>query len=108
MIEVPYLFTFQEVALNCHEKLLVDLIKVSSLEVICDILWGSVAEWLARRTRDLEITASTPDHAMLQLPWESNFPSPPTFKMGTQRQASNVLVCWGISGAALWRHSYAE
>ena len=21
---------------------------------------------------------------------------------------SNVLVCWGISGAALWRHSYAE
>ncbi|GFS26824.1 serine/threonine-protein phosphatase [Elysia marginata] len=36
------------------------------------------------------------------------FPSPPTCKMGTQLQASNVQVCWGISGAALWRHSYAE
>ncbi|GFR90924.1 hypothetical protein ElyMa_006162600, partial [Elysia marginata] len=37
-------------------------------------------------------------------------PSPATCKMGTQLQASNVLVCWGISGAALWRHnvSYAE
>ncbi|GFS01803.1 kinesin-like protein KIF16B isoform X2 [Elysia marginata] len=36
------------------------------------------------------------------------FPSSPTCKMGTQLQASNVLVCWGISGAALWRHSYAD
>ncbi|GFR81502.1 Pol polyprotein [Elysia marginata] len=36
------------------------------------------------------------------------FPSPPTCKMGTKLQPSNVLVCWGISGAALWRHSYAE
>ncbi|GFS24063.1 hypothetical protein ElyMa_001654600 [Elysia marginata] len=55
------------------------------------------------------------------------FPSPPTCKMGTQLQAVlefvisayntlhmglkwflNELVCWGISGAALWRHSYAE
>ncbi|GFR85873.1 hypothetical protein ElyMa_000707100 [Elysia marginata] len=36
------------------------------------------------------------------------FPSPPTCEMGTQLQASNILVCWGISGAALWRHSYAE
>ncbi|GFR83211.1 hypothetical protein ElyMa_000644700 [Elysia marginata] len=36
------------------------------------------------------------------------FPSSPTCKMGTQQQASNVLVCWGTSGAALWRHSYAE
>ncbi|GFR75586.1 hypothetical protein ElyMa_003924300 [Elysia marginata] len=29
------------------------------------------------------------------------FPRLPTSKMGTQLQASNVLVCWGISGAAL-------
>ncbi|GFS22093.1 hypothetical protein ElyMa_005100500 [Elysia marginata] len=29
------------------------------------------------------------------------FPSPPTCKMGTQLQASNVLVCWGISLVAL-------
>ncbi|GFS20818.1 ubiquitin carboxyl-terminal hydrolase [Elysia marginata] len=28
--------------------------------------------------------------------------------MGTQLQASNVLVSWGISGAALWQHSYAD
>ncbi|GFR75248.1 hypothetical protein ElyMa_000450700 [Elysia marginata] len=28
------------------------------------------------------------------------FPSPPTCKTGTQLQASNVLVCWGISSAA--------
>ncbi|GFR59184.1 hypothetical protein ElyMa_001788100 [Elysia marginata] len=37
-----------------------------------------------------------------------NFSSPPSCKMGTQLQASHVLVCWGIGGAALWRHSYAE
>ncbi|GFR94277.1 hypothetical protein ElyMa_002664400 [Elysia marginata] len=55
------------------------------------------------------------------------FHSPPTCEMGTQLLAilqlvmcarnilhmgfkwlSNVLVCWGISGAALWRHTYAE
>ncbi|GFS01809.1 hypothetical protein ElyMa_002847200 [Elysia marginata] len=36
------------------------------------------------------------------------FPSTPTCKMGTQLQALTVLVCWGTSGAALWRHSYAE
>ncbi|GFR79904.1 hypothetical protein ElyMa_004033300 [Elysia marginata] len=36
-------------------------------------LWGSVAEWLARRTRDLEVAGSIPDRAMLQLPWESNY-----------------------------------
>ncbi|GFR58387.1 histone-lysine N-methyltransferase SETMAR [Elysia marginata] len=29
---------------------------------------GSVAEWLARRTRDLKVVGSIPDHAMLQLP----------------------------------------
>ncbi|GFR63043.1 hypothetical protein ElyMa_001886200 [Elysia marginata] len=29
---------------------------------------GSVAEWLARRTRDLEVAGSIPDYAMLQLP----------------------------------------
>ncbi|GFS10996.1 hypothetical protein ElyMa_003074600 [Elysia marginata] len=28
----------------------------------------SVAEWLARRTRDLEVAGSIHDHAMLQLP----------------------------------------
>ena len=27
--------------------------------------WGSVAEWLARRTRDLEVAGSIPDQAML-------------------------------------------
>ncbi|GFR93728.1 hypothetical protein ElyMa_002650200 [Elysia marginata] len=36
------------------------------------------------------------------------FSSPPICKMGTRLQASNVLVCWRISGAVLWRHSYAE
>ncbi|GFR70912.1 hypothetical protein ElyMa_002084000 [Elysia marginata] len=38
------------------------------------MLLGSVAEWLARRTRDLEVEGSILDHAMLQLPWESNLP----------------------------------
>ncbi|GFR63592.1 hypothetical protein ElyMa_005486900 [Elysia marginata] len=37
-------------------------------------LGGSVAEWLARRTRDLEVVGSIPDLAMLQLPYESNLP----------------------------------
>ncbi|GFS14181.1 hypothetical protein ElyMa_006739400 [Elysia marginata] len=36
------------------------------------------------------------------------FPSLPTCNMGTQLQTTNVLVCWGISSAALWRQSYAE
>ncbi|GFS21213.1 hypothetical protein ElyMa_005076600 [Elysia marginata] len=53
---------------------------------------------------------SRPCHVAIAL--EKQFtltlPSPPTCKMGTQLQASNVLVWWGISGAALWRHSYAE
>ncbi|GFS10403.1 hypothetical protein ElyMa_003060200, partial [Elysia marginata] len=35
---------------------------------------GSVAELLARRTRDLEVAGSISDNAMLQLPWESNLP----------------------------------
>ncbi|GFR71418.1 hypothetical protein ElyMa_002094000 [Elysia marginata] len=35
---------------------------------------GQLAEWLARRTRDLEDAGSIPYHAMLQLPWESNLP----------------------------------
>ncbi|GFS10156.1 17-beta-hydroxysteroid dehydrogenase 14 [Elysia marginata] len=35
---------------------------------------GSVAEWLARQTRNLKVVGSIPDHAMLQLPWESNLP----------------------------------
>ncbi|GFS19521.1 hypothetical protein ElyMa_003291900 [Elysia marginata] len=35
-------------------------------------MWGSVAEWLARRPRDLEVASSIPDHVMLQLPRESN------------------------------------
>ncbi|GFR60503.1 hypothetical protein ElyMa_005409800 [Elysia marginata] len=35
---------------------------------------GSVSEWSARRTRDLEVAGSNSDHAMLQLPWESNIP----------------------------------
>ncbi|GFS06227.1 hypothetical protein ElyMa_004701000 [Elysia marginata] len=30
--------------------------------------WGTMAEWLARRIRDLEVAGSIPDHAMLQLP----------------------------------------
>ncbi|GFS19232.1 hypothetical protein ElyMa_001540800 [Elysia marginata] len=36
------------------------------------------------------------------------FSSPLTCKMGTQLQASKGLVCWGISGAALWRYKYVE
>ncbi|GFS26938.1 hypothetical protein ElyMa_007070800 [Elysia marginata] len=53
---------------------------------------------------------SRPCHVAIALgkQFTLTFPSPPTSKMGTQLQASNVLVCWGISGAALWRHSYAE
>ncbi|GFS22821.1 delphilin [Elysia marginata] len=35
---------------------------------------GRVAEWLARRTCDLEVVGSIPDHVMLQLPWESDLP----------------------------------
>ncbi|GFR68860.1 hypothetical protein ElyMa_002032000 [Elysia marginata] len=35
---------------------------------------GSVAEWLARPTRGLEVVDLIPDHAMLQMPWESNLP----------------------------------
>ena len=34
----------------------------------------NVAEWLARRTRDLVVAGSIPNQAMLQLPWESNLP----------------------------------
>ena len=71
---------------------------------------------------------SRPSHVVIALgkQFTLTFPSPPTCKTGTQLQAmslwyapatsciwvkkwlSNVLVCWGISGAALWRHSYAE
>ncbi|GFS09570.1 hypothetical protein ElyMa_006625000 [Elysia marginata] len=53
---------------------------------------------------------SRPCHVAIDLgkQFTLTFPSPPTCKMGTQLQASNVLLCWGISGAALWRHSYAE
>ncbi|GFS02629.1 hypothetical protein ElyMa_002869500 [Elysia marginata] len=53
---------------------------------------------------------SRPCHVAIALgkQFTLTFPSPPTCKMGTQLQASNALVCWGISGAALWRHSYAE
>ncbi|GFR99548.1 hypothetical protein ElyMa_002795200 [Elysia marginata] len=72
---------------------------------------------------------SRPCHVAIALGKQRSltFPSPPTCKMGTQLQAilkfvisaynilhmglkwpSNKLVCWGISGAALWRHSYAE
>ncbi|GFR66385.1 basement membrane-specific heparan sulfate proteoglycan core protein, partial [Elysia marginata] len=36
--------------------------------------WGSVAEWLARRIRGLEIASLIPDHAMLQLSWENSLP----------------------------------
>ena len=35
---------------------------------------GSVAEWLARRTRDLVVAGSIPNQAMLLLPWESTLP----------------------------------
>ncbi|GFR66726.1 hypothetical protein ElyMa_003689800 [Elysia marginata] len=53
---------------------------------------------------------SRPCHVAIALgkQFTLTFPSPPTCKMATQLQASNVLVCWGISGAALWPHSYAE
>ncbi|GFR61761.1 hypothetical protein ElyMa_003565400 [Elysia marginata] len=53
---------------------------------------------------------SRPCHVAIALGKQSalTFPSPPTCKIGTQLQASNVLVCCGISGAALWRHSYDE
>ncbi|GFS15173.1 hypothetical protein ElyMa_004925500 [Elysia marginata] len=48
---------------------------------------------------------SRPCHVAIPLgkQFTQTFPSPPTCKMGTQLQASNVLVCWGISGAALLR-----
>ncbi|GFR68995.1 hypothetical protein ElyMa_000292200 [Elysia marginata] len=53
---------------------------------------------------------SRPCHVAIALrkQFTLTFPSPPTYKMGTQRQASNVLVCWGNGGAALWRHNYTE
>ncbi|GFR89839.1 hypothetical protein ElyMa_002552900 [Elysia marginata] len=53
---------------------------------------------------------SRPRHVAIALgkQFTLTFPSPPTCKMGIQLQASNVLVCWDISGAALWRHSYVE
>ncbi|GFR69513.1 hypothetical protein ElyMa_003759000 [Elysia marginata] len=53
---------------------------------------------------------SRPCHVAIALgkQFTLTFPSPSTCKMAIQLQASNVLVCWGISGAALWRHSYAE
>ncbi|GFR69322.1 hypothetical protein ElyMa_002046800 [Elysia marginata] len=53
---------------------------------------------------------SRPCHVAIALgkQFTLTFPSPPTCKMDTQLQASNVLVCWSIGGAALWRHSYAQ
>ncbi|GFR93660.1 hypothetical protein ElyMa_000898900 [Elysia marginata] len=53
---------------------------------------------------------SRPCHVAIALgkQFTLTFPSPPTCKMGTQLQATNVLVFWSISGAALWRRSYAE
>ncbi|GFR77040.1 reverse transcriptase [Elysia marginata] len=53
---------------------------------------------------------SRPYHVAIALAkqFTLTLPSPPTCKMGTQLQASNELVFWGISGAALWRHSYAD
>ncbi|GFR73678.1 sodium-coupled monocarboxylate transporter 1 [Elysia marginata] len=53
---------------------------------------------------------SRPCHVAIALEkqFTLTFSTPPTCKMGTYLQASNVLVCWGISGAALRRHSYAE
>ncbi|GFS16281.1 hypothetical protein ElyMa_001469000 [Elysia marginata] len=72
-------------------------------------LRGIVAEWFARRTRDLEVAGfdSRQCHVAIALgkQFTLTFPSPPTCKMGTQLRASIVLVCWDISGAALWRHS---
>ncbi|GFS16767.1 hypothetical protein ElyMa_004964300 [Elysia marginata] len=52
-----------------HEK-----ITQNTSRAVCTATRGSVAEWLARRTRDLEVAGSIPDNAMLQLPWESNLP----------------------------------
>ncbi|GFS10394.1 hypothetical protein ElyMa_003060100 [Elysia marginata] len=73
---------------------------------------GSVAELLARRTRDLEVAGSISDNAMLQLPWESNLPelSPvhPPVKWVSSYRLQMYWSAWGISGAALWRHNYAE
>ncbi|GFS12420.1 protein eva-1 C [Elysia marginata] len=50
---------------------------------------------------------SRPCHVAIALgkQFTLTFASPPTCKMGTQLQASNVLVCWGISGADLCRVS---
>ena len=39
-------------------------IKLISEESLC-LMGGSVAEWLARPTRDLEVAGSIPDQAML-------------------------------------------
>ncbi|GFR65648.1 hypothetical protein ElyMa_001951900 [Elysia marginata] len=53
---------------------------------------------------------SRPCHVAIALgkQFTLTIPSPPTCKMGTKLQVSNVLVCRGTSGAALWRHIYAE
>ncbi|GFR64936.1 hypothetical protein ElyMa_005518800 [Elysia marginata] len=75
------------------------------------ILSVALAEWLARRIRDLVVVGSIPDHVMLELPWESNLaqlsPVHPAVKW-VGLLSYRLQVCWGISGAALWRHSYVE
>ena len=50
------------------------------------VCWGSVAQWLARQTRDRAVAGSIPTttaQLMLQLPWESNLP---TFSQYTRLQ----------------------
>ncbi|GFS21505.1 hypothetical protein ElyMa_001595500 [Elysia marginata] len=86
---------------------------------------GRVAEWLARRTRDLGVAGSSHLSIALGKQLTLTFLTPSTCKMGTQLQAilepstatsctwvkkwlPEVLVCWDIRGGALWRHSYAE
>ncbi|GFR73902.1 hypothetical protein ElyMa_002148600 [Elysia marginata] len=58
---------------------------------------GSVAEWLAHRTRDLEVTGSIPDHAYLGKQFTLTFPSPPICKMGTQLQAFLEFVIYACN-----------
>ena len=53
-----------------------------------------MAEWLARRTRDLEVAGSIPDQAMFVIAlgkqFTLTFPSPPTCKMAT---GNKFVIC---------------
>ncbi|GFS10493.1 hypothetical protein ElyMa_006648500 [Elysia marginata] len=61
-------------------------------------MWGSVAEWLAHRTQDLEVREfdSRACHVAIALKKQFilTFPSPLTCKMGTQLQAVlEFVIC---------------